>query len=136
MSRFDPTAQTTRSYPTWVRSCQRETEQRGERSRTSRVSSKANTEQRGLIAALGKVIGLADSNTWVENANFTAHHMLMNSSRTLLLHSPERHELTAISGGYHISNKEQRGYSIAFLRRVQENMGFQTQSTIALLESQ
>ncbi|GAB7322968.1 hypothetical protein MBLNU13_g05499t1 [Cladosporium sp. NU13] len=75
------------------------------------------SNERGLIAALGKVIGLADSNTWVENANFTAHHMLMNS-------------------GYHISNKEQRDYSIAFLRRVQENMGFQTQSTIALLESQ
>ena len=90
--------------------------------------------QRGLITALGNVVGLADSNTWVENANFTAHHMLMNSMHTLPLQ--DEHQLTMTPGGYHISNKEQREYSISFLRRVQRVMGFQTQSTIALLESQ
>jgi hypothetical protein len=36
--------------------------------------------KRSLTKALGNVVGLADSNRWVENANFTAHHMLMNSS--------------------------------------------------------
>lgn len=40
--------------------------------------------QRDLITALGNVIGLAESNAWVENANFTAHHML----RTSILFSP------------------------------------------------
>ena len=99
-------------------------------------SSDANITQRGLITALGNVVGLADSNTWVENANFTAHHMLMNSSHPLFLQNREGHELTVMAGGYHISNKEQREYSISFLRRVQRVMGFQTQSTIALLESQ
>jgi hypothetical protein len=83
---------------------------------------------------LGNVIGLADSNTWVENANFTAHHMLMNSSHTLLLY--RRYQLTVVPGGYHISNKEQREYSIAFLQRVQENMGFQTHPTVTLLRNQ
>jgi hypothetical protein len=39
-------------------------------------------------------------------------------------------------GGYHISNKEQREYSIAFLERAQKTMGFRTQSTITLLLSQ
>ena len=72
----------------------------------------------------------------MENANFTAHHMLMNSSHTLILKGQEGHELTGTPGGYHISNKQQRDYSIAFLQRVQESMGFQTQSTIALLQSQ
>jgi hypothetical protein len=36
--------------------------------------------ERELVAALGNVIGLAESNVWVENANFTAHHMLRSSS--------------------------------------------------------
>jgi hypothetical protein len=39
-------------------------------------------------------------------------------------------------GGYHISNKEQREYSIAFLQRVQETMGFRTLPTITLLRNQ
>jgi len=38
--------------------------------------------KRALITALGSIIGLAESNAWVENANFTAHHMLMSSSYT------------------------------------------------------
>ena len=90
--------------------------------------------QRGLITALGNVVGLADSNTWVENANFTAHHMLMNSMHTLPLQ--DEHQLTMTPGGYHISNKEQREYSISFLQRVQETMGFRTQPTITLLRNQ
>lgn len=90
--------------------------------------------KRGVTTALGNVVGLADSNAWVENANFTAHHMLMNSSHTLVF--LQGHQLTVMPGGYHISDKEQREYSIAFLRRVQETMGFQTQSTITLLRSQ
>ncbi|KAM0719132.1 hypothetical protein Q7P37_005037 [Cladosporium fusiforme] len=76
------------------------------------------TTERDLITALGNVIGLAESNTWVENANFTAHHMLR------------------ITGGYHISSLKQRERSIAFLRRVQDIMGFRTHSTIGLLQSQ
>jgi len=86
------------------------------------------------MTALGNVIGLADSNAWVENANFTAHHMLMNSSHILLL--SQGHQLTVMPGGYHISDKAQREYSIAFLQRIQETMGFRTHSTIALLRSQ
>jgi len=50
--------------------------------------------------------------------------------------SSQGHELTVTPGGYHISNKEQRDHSIAFLRRVQDVMGFSTQPTIALLQSQ
>lgn len=92
--------------------------------------------KRGVITALGNVVGLADSNAWVENANFTAHHMLMNSSHTLPPEIQEGHELTVMPGGYHISNEEQRDYSIAFLQRVQETMGFRTQSTITLLRGQ
>lgn len=90
--------------------------------------------KRGVITALGNVVGLADSNAWVENANFTAHHMLMNSTHTLIL--SQGHQLTVMPGGYHISNKGQRKYSIAFLQRIQETMGFRTQSTITLLRSQ
>jgi hypothetical protein len=40
--------------------------------------------ERELIAALGNVIGLAESNAWVENANFTAHHMLRSSAYTAI----------------------------------------------------
>jgi hypothetical protein len=43
--------------------------------------------ERELVAALVNVIGLAESNAWVENANFTAHHMLRSSSYIPL---PER----------------------------------------------
>jgi hypothetical protein len=40
--------------------------------------------ERELIAALGNVIGLAESNAWVGNANFTAHHMLRSSAYTAI----------------------------------------------------
>ena len=98
------------------------------------IGSKADIPQRHLITALGNIVGLAESNTWVENANFTAHHMLMNSLRTLTCQQGD--ELTVMPGGYHIRNKEQREYSITFLQRVQQIMGFETQTTIALLRSQ
>lgn len=98
------------------------------------VGSKADIPKRGLITALGNIIGLAESNTWVQNANFTAHHMLKNSPRTLTFH--QGNELTIMPGGYHIRNKEQREHSITFLQRVQQIMGFETQTTIALLRSQ
>jgi hypothetical protein len=39
-------------------------------------------------------------------------------------------------GGYHLTNLGQREHSIRFLGRVQEVMGFNTQSTIALLRRQ
>lgn len=61
-------------------------------------------------------------------------HAYEQFAQTLLFH--ERHQLTVVPGGYHISNKEQREYSIAFLQRVQDTMGFQTHPTITLLRNQ
>jgi hypothetical protein len=90
--------------------------------------------KRSLITALGSIIGLAESNAWVENANFTAHHMLMSSPYTFI--SLTWHELTITSGGYHISNQAQRRSSISFLQHVEKVMGFKTQPTIDLLQSQ
>lgn len=40
------------------------------------------------------------------------------------------------AGGYQITNPIQREHSVNFLRRVQNIMGFKTQSTIALLRGQ
>lgn len=45
-------------------------------------------------------------------------------------------ELTLATGGYHLVSQIQREHSIAFLRRVQDVMGFKTHHTIALLQSQ
>jgi hypothetical protein len=60
--------------------------------------------------------------------------MLMSSSNTF--HSQSWHKLTVTPGGYHITDQQQRRSSISFLRHVEKVMGFKTQPTIDLLQSQ
>lgn len=66
---------------------------------------------------IAAVIGLAQSNPFVENANFTAHHIL----RTC---------------GYCMTDQAQRRQVLAYLERASTIMGWDTQHTIALLKDQ
>lgn len=66
---------------------------------------------------LSAIIGLAESNPFVENANFTAHHLLR-------------------VGGYCVTNPMQRDSIIDFLERVEKIMGWSTRSTVDLLKDQ
>ncbi|KAK3709107.1 hypothetical protein LTR37_011086 [Vermiconidia calcicola] len=75
-----------------------------------------NTER--LVASyLAAIIGLATSNEMVQNANFTAHHILR-------------------SYGYYITNPIQRSHVVHFLEHVHRLMAWNTTNTIALLQSQ
>ena len=63
------------------------------------------------------IVGLAESNPFVENANFTAVHLLRVA-------------------GYCITNALQREHVLGFLNQVQKVMGWSTASTIATLMEQ
>lgn len=89
--------------------------------------------QRDINTSLCSIIGLAESNAWVENANFTACHILRTCNVTP--HFEEDAMLTR-TGGYCIRDSAQREHSLAFLRRVKEIMRWDTQQTIDTLQQQ
>ncbi|KAM3417432.1 hypothetical protein BST61_g5678 [Cercospora zeina] len=66
---------------------------------------------------LAAIVGLAEHNPFVENARFTAAHLLR-------------------VGGYCVENALQRTRVIQFLDQVEESMGWMTSHTVALLREQ
>ncbi|KAF7194924.1 Transcription activator AMTR1 [Pseudocercospora fuligena] len=73
--------------------------------------------EREVSYQLAAIIGLAESNPFVENANFTAHHLLRVA-------------------GYCITNPVQRISILDFLERIEKIMGWSTRKTFDLLKSQ
>lgn len=73
--------------------------------------------KRDVTYHLAAIVGLAESNPFVENANFTAHHLLR-------------------VGGYCIINPLQRKCVLEYLEHVEKVMGWSTSATVALLKDQ
>lgn len=73
--------------------------------------------ERDVTYHLATIVGLAESNPFVENANFTAHHLLR-------------------IGGYCITNPLQRQSVLEYLDHVEHVMGWSTSATTALLKDQ
>ena len=74
-------------------------------------------KQRDVTFHLAAIIGLAESNPFVENANFTAIHLLRVA-------------------GYCITNVSQRKHVLSFLKQVEKVMGWSTAPTRTVLEEQ
>lgn len=87
--------------------------------------------QRDINTSLCSIIGLAESNIWVENANFTACHILTTCN--VAPHFGQGTMLTR-TGGCCISDPIQREHSLTFLRRVKGIMSWDTQHTIDTLQ--
>ncbi|KAF2159839.1 hypothetical protein M409DRAFT_70737 [Zasmidium cellare ATCC 36951] len=81
------------------------------------AAKRRRTMERDVTSHLVAIVGLAESNPFVENANFTAHHLLR-------------------IGGYCITNPVQRQCVLDFLDHVERVMGWSTSATIALLKDQ
>ena len=73
--------------------------------------------QREVTSHLAALVGLAEHNPFVENAKFTAAHLLR-------------------VGGYCITNSLQRTRVIQFLEHVEDSLGWLTSHTVALLKEQ
>ena len=73
--------------------------------------------QQVIASYLASIVGLAVSNEMVENANFTAHHLLRIY-------------------GYCITKPLQQAFVLQFLGSMQSRMGWKTADTVTLLKSQ
>ncbi|GIZ47553.1 hypothetical protein CKM354_001064100 [Cercospora kikuchii] len=81
------------------------------------ASKRRRALEREVTFHLAAIVGLAEHNPFVENARFTAAHLLR-------------------VGGYCIENPLQRTRVIQFLDQVEESMGWMTSHTVALLKEQ
>ncbi|KAF2208648.1 hypothetical protein CERZMDRAFT_48636 [Cercospora zeae-maydis SCOH1-5] len=81
------------------------------------ASKRRRALEREVTFHLAAIVGLAEHNPFVENARFTAAHLLR-------------------VGGYCIENSLQRTRVIQFLDQVEESMGWMTSHTVALLKEQ
>ncbi|EME43115.1 hypothetical protein DOTSEDRAFT_132735 [Dothistroma septosporum NZE10] len=81
------------------------------------AAKRRRTLERDVTVHLVAIVGLAESNPFVENANLTATHLLRVA-------------------GYCITNSLQRGHVLQFLKQVEKVMGWSTAPTVATLKEQ